>query len=369
MLRRFSLFAAATLFAFDAHGYVGPGDITSYTAWFGVRGYSAAVAAPGTAPAVRVRRASDNAETDIVILTTGDLDVATAAAFTSVDATGTGDISGTTLTFTGGTIGDVVTGGGTLPGTFIISGTSPTWTVNLPQTVASATLTLTFGLFVTTIYDQTAGGACAGSCNLVQATTTRQPVLLLTSGGSGGALPGIFGRHVGANRSRLDSAGNHTPATGVLSQTVVANRRIGTENIEMFGLINQNRIDAGPAANQWTLTAGGGLVTATATDEAWHAANGVINGASSVINIDGTETTGTATGSTSADLLRSYQSAGSVANVYVMLGEAGLKDNVVWSAGTRTDLCANQRAYWGITGSCVAAASGAIIPRAPLTHW
>lgn len=62
--------------------YVGPGDIVSgATAWYGLRAYSAAVAATGTQKAVRVRRSSDNAEQDILILTTGALDVASATAF------------------------------------------------------------------------------------------------------------------------------------------------------------------------------------------------------------------------------------------------------------------------------------------------
>lgn len=62
--------------------YTGPGDIVSgASAWYGLRAYSAAVAATGTQKAVNIRRASDNATSNIVILTTGALDVATATTF------------------------------------------------------------------------------------------------------------------------------------------------------------------------------------------------------------------------------------------------------------------------------------------------
>lgn len=61
--------------------YVGPGDVTpSATAWWGLRGYSVANAIAGS-KAINIIRASDSATTDIVILPTGKLDVATATAF------------------------------------------------------------------------------------------------------------------------------------------------------------------------------------------------------------------------------------------------------------------------------------------------
>ena len=48
--------------------YVGPGDIVSgATAWYGLRAYSAAVAATGTQKAINIRRASDNTTKDILI--------------------------------------------------------------------------------------------------------------------------------------------------------------------------------------------------------------------------------------------------------------------------------------------------------------
>lgn len=74
--------AIRALLLSGARRYVGSGDIVfPWTAWYGLRAYSAAVAATGTQKAVNVRASGDNATTDILILPNGNLDVATAAAF------------------------------------------------------------------------------------------------------------------------------------------------------------------------------------------------------------------------------------------------------------------------------------------------
>lgn len=334
-----------------ASGYVGPGDIAAYTAWHGLRAYSFAVATPGTQPAVRVTRRSDNATLDVVVLSDGSLDTATAAAFTSTDTTGTGAIAGTALTFTGGTVNDVVTGGGTLPGTFIVSGSSPAWTVNKSQTVASATLTLTLPLFVSIIYDQTNGGACTGSCDLVPTSLNRQPVLLLTGCGENADKPCLHGRLDTASNVSGPTAGNFTPNVAAkFSISTFANRTIGTTNTQLNTTNGVNRISIASTAD-WTLVGTSGGCTTGAANEVWHAANGVVDGAGSVFNIDGTETTCTLTGDLTA-APASFQLA--LAGSLVTFGntEMGWADNSAWNAGTRTALCSNQRAYWGSTGSC-----------------
>ena len=64
------------------NAYVGPGDIVSgATAWYGLRAYSAAIAATGTQKAINIRRASDNTTKDILIRKSGNLDPTTAATF------------------------------------------------------------------------------------------------------------------------------------------------------------------------------------------------------------------------------------------------------------------------------------------------
>lgn len=62
--------------------YVGPGDVVaSATAWWGLRAYS--LATVGTA-AIRLRRDSDNTESDFNTLTNGTLDVASVTTFKGV---------------------------------------------------------------------------------------------------------------------------------------------------------------------------------------------------------------------------------------------------------------------------------------------
>lgn len=61
--------------------YVGPGDVISgAAAWWGLRGYNAAVS-NGTTKAIRLVRDSDNAQQDFVILSSGDLDLASIITF------------------------------------------------------------------------------------------------------------------------------------------------------------------------------------------------------------------------------------------------------------------------------------------------
>ncbi len=55
--------------------YQGPGDITAFTAWYGMRAYSAAVAATGTQPALDLRRVDNNATCTALIGRDGKLDL------------------------------------------------------------------------------------------------------------------------------------------------------------------------------------------------------------------------------------------------------------------------------------------------------
>jgi Alpha-L-arabinofuranosidase B, catalytic len=77
-----STFLAAKPASGSPPTFRGPGDVLSGArAWYGLSAYSAAVAATGTQKAVNVRRSSDNTTADILILTTGLLDIATATTF------------------------------------------------------------------------------------------------------------------------------------------------------------------------------------------------------------------------------------------------------------------------------------------------
>lgn len=322
-----------------ASTYVGPGDVVGgWLGWWGVQALSAAVAATGTQKAFNVRRASDNTTTDILILTSGLLDAATAQTFAGTDATGTGAITGTALTFTGGHIGDVVTGGTTLPGTVIVSGTSPAWTVNLSQTVVSTTLTLTWGLFVTKAYDQSGAGKDA-----LEATAAAQPQLLLTGGPSGGPCL----RYVSGSSQILTTVGNVVAATG--SHAFVAER---TANFTSIGPVIAGQAAVGyqsgfaNAANKVYAFAGT-LVTANATDSVWHACSITFNGApgNNIYMVDGVQTT---VSQSSTPQSGTMSIGGNIGGGQFLSGnfvEGGINSNI-FSVGTQTSLNTNMHSRY-----------------------
>lgn len=328
--------------------YIGPGDIApGAIAWWGGRGYSAASAATGTEKAYNLRRQSDSIACDFLIATTGDMGLSTATcngstqggitptAFAGVDATGSGSISGTTLTFaTGGHIGDVVTGGTTSPGTVIISGTGPTWGVNIFQTVASVTLTLTAGLSVVTAYDHTGNGHdCA------QSNPAIQPQYLpgADPAGTKAAIKQIAGSYLTCGTISASQPYTVSPVAIRIANFTNGQLFMVSEGaFTQFGYTN--------STNTLLLYAGTSL-NAAASDNAWHAFQGVFNGGSSVINVDGSQTAGAA-------------GSGSLSSTYDLLGYSGgsnfignwLEDGL-WSSarstGVQNSMSSNQHTYWG----------------------
>lgn len=259
--------------------YLGPGDIVSgATAWYGLRAYSAAVAATGTQKAINIRRTSDSTTSDILILTTGGLDLATA-------------------------------------NTFCVSTTC----------------------FVAKWYDQSGNARDA-----IQATAANQPQLLFNCIG---VLPCVSA--LSSASVVLASSANFTPATGVVTFSLVSwvNRTSGVSvMLEENG--TQNRVSAANAAATWQLTGGAsGFVQAAASDSAWHAAVMVMNGSSSVINIAGTETTGSTVGSTAAGPIRAGLG---LTTSLLEMSEAGFWDNVAFNANDRASLISNQDGWWNL---------------------
>lgn len=316
--------------------YVGPGDIVSGATYFwGLRGYNNAGAAPGTTNAVRVVRLSDNAEQDVVILSSGALDMTSATTFAGTDATGTGAIALTALTFTGGTIGDVVTGSGVTAGTFIVSGSSPNWTVNKSQTVTSTTLTLTYGLKVKTIYDQTASGI-----NMTQTTAANQPYLVpgYAPNGTGPGMVFLGGQTLGPANAALAQ---------VLTWGVVAMRNAATTSYNaIMGGSAQIQIGFNNSANSMILSLNTTDSTVAANDNSWHSVQAVANGAASIIYADGTTgTTGSGTSGTATANIGSGN-LGGTAYMNGAINQVGLWPSA-FSAGNRTSMVANDQAFWG----------------------
>lgn len=321
--------------------YTGPGDIVSGAAYAGsLYAYTAAIAATGTQNSVRVRRASDNTETDVVILTTGYLDTASALTFAGTDASGAGAITGTTLTFTGGHVGDTITGTGVTAGTYIVSGSSPTWTVNFSQTVASTTLTLTWGLYVTKIYDQS-----GNSRDAVQTTAGNQPQLMLNGGGSSGSQAYIL---FAGNQYLLTSGTMGFSSSPTFSQGILAVRTGAFTSIGMITCADgfeQFRFQ--DSANTLFFN-GGGSLTATASDSSWHYLQPIfVGGGTSNISVDDSDNTGSAGGGNAFNAVYIGQFAGG--GPYYMTGN--LTEVILWSgatsSGNRTSLNSNAHSRGG----------------------
>lgn len=325
--------------------YVGPGDIVpGAIVWSGSRAYSAAVAATGTQKAYNVRRASDNATQDILILTSGALDIASALTFAGTDVTGNATSSGTTVALTGlastAHVGDTITGTG-YAGTYILSvgalvAGAQTVTTNTSQTIGvAAPVTLTWGLYITTRYDQTGNGN-----NFVQATAANQAILLPT--GSPNGLP------------RVTYSGNQWELMGGLSAPepfTISSVAITTDstNTPIFGFSNQFNIQFRfNGSNTFYIYDAGLFISATCVDGSWHALQGVYNGGSSIANVDGTGTSGTLTGNA---LGSSFSIGAAFTTVPVVPLNGSINEFGIWpvafSAGNNTAMSANQHTYWG----------------------
>lgn len=181
-----------------------------------------------------------------------------------------------------------------------------------------------------TLYDQ------CGTNNLTQAVDANRYARAAGPGARFNSWSGTTGTqtHVGVS--------NITPATGVASLSIVANRVAGTGACYFFGENGgtANRLQgANGAANSISIVPAG--FSAPATDNTWHSVQGVLNGASSVISVDGTETTGTAAGGTTAAAPLIIGAASTTCNGV----EAVVWDNLVSTAAQRISLTNNQRAF------------------------
>lgn len=345
--------ATSTIFAV---GF--PGDIDSTWAfWGGMRAYNSTLATGGTTFAVQLTKVVGGINCDILLTNKGSLGLTVATcngstqggltptAFAGTDATGTGSIASNgagvpaSLTFTGGHVGDVVTGGTTAPGTFILSGTSPNWLVWPPQTVASATLTLTNALLCNRVYDQTIASN-------VGFTTIVNNVYFVPTGGMSATTPWCATDGTSGFTETL-AGGNVGPPVSV---STVNFRRSGTVSAAMF----QNGNGGGAnftglvynAANVVVLYAGAVTANVTATDQVWHAFQGVFNGSSSSIMVDGTLTSSLVAGAQGLFALVGFNVMPNGTGGTIGGGtEWGIRNGAL-SSGDQALVDANQRAWW-----------------------
>lgn len=276
-------------------GYTGPGDITSnWVQWAGVRAFSCAIAAAATQPLFNAVRGSDTHTCDFIVASGG----------------GVGNSANCS---TGGDNGQSLT----------------------------SFLTSTFGQ-IDTLYDQTGNGR-----NWTNGNSSTQPSLTISCAGT--SKPCL----VTGVRAQFMSATATTVSQGYSVSAV--SERTGTTSYNQIwhgGTSGNSSAQLGynDTSNQAFL--GNADIVVSATDSAQHVFNGVLNGASSDFNVDGTRTTGTVTsGGTGASwTLFDFQGTGATV-LTGNISEIGV-NSVAFSSGTETSVCNNQRTYYGISGSC-----------------
>ena len=280
--------------------YTGPGDTKAFTAWFGTHAYTNAIAAAGTQLIATLRNTVDNSTCDAPVSASG-------APGVMQNCSNGGD-------------------NGTSSNTFCARGGAANRACR-----------------VVTLYDQTNGNACGGSsCNFVEGSTNTGYNWVFISPCSV-TKPCVQSAGSG---STMASANNFTPATGKISFSLTASRGGATATEQFINNVGSNNAIRGVLGDntQWRLNGGSsGNFNFAASVGTLHAVNAVLNGASSVVNNDGSETTGTATGSTTAAKPTATSSGSSTDSWY----EFGWIDNYSLTGAERTALSANMRAWGG----------------------
>lgn len=194
---------------------------------------------------------------------------------------------------------------------------------------------------IKTLYDQTTGGNCTGTCDLTQATIATRPVLTLNCVGT---LPCMtFTR--ASTTSMVSAAYGSTPAQPISASAVGERTATFTSFADMTSGRSGGSVQLGfgNSANTALLFAGT-VQTATANDSTPHAVQGLYSGVASKLYIDGSSTTLSAgtNGLGGGDGL-SIGSGNNALDGFVC--EAGW-----WISDTSANFSAmnsNQRSFWG----------------------
>jgi len=203
------------------------------------------------------------------------------------------------------------------------------------DTTASATFCAATTCFIDTWYDQSGNARHA-----TQATTTAQPTYLANCGNG---LPCMT---TSTESAPLLATASFTPVLPVSISGVAKRDVMSATYCHLLGTnaTAGNDIFINSGTQEWALTDGAGFLVPPAPDGGWHAAAGVINGASSVIRLDSNETTGSAVGSTTAGAIWLARKTGATSVCYQT--EALLWSGYGLTASERLALVQNQRDYY-----------------------
>ena len=146
----------------------------------------------------------------------------TAGVIATASTTVTGTISGTTLTTSAGSpaIGQVLSGGGILPGTYIVSGATTSWVLNSSQTISTSTV------FTAVTNTFTANATITGSFavgQVLSGTSVPTGATIIVSGSS--TFPGAFtgtGSNTGGTYALLTGASvSSTTIVGTTNSAII----------------------------------------------------------------------------------------------------------------------------------------------------
>lgn len=271
--------------AAGASGYIGPGSVQAYTAFWSLRAYNN-TKCTGSIPALRLRRASDSTEQDVNILTSCELDIASATTFCAATT-----------------------------------------------------------CFARTVYDQTSGNACtSATCDIQWATAANQPTFVFNCIGTRPCLQTNTAAQGNTSTNFTPSTGvaslhvvSAWVSGGTNANAVAING--GAASNRILALFNDARMFQVNGGTSGTLPAPTG-----GTPTSFNIGVGVIDGANSVANRNGLEATGTVTGNTTAGI--AIFARGATTSVYRYL-EGGFVDAVVLSPSQRQSLVTQARGYWG----------------------
>lgn len=288
-------------------GYTGLGDVFSGAFFYGgMRAYNAAYAAPGTNNGASVTK-TGLSSSNIKILSSGYLDVASANSFAGTDCTATSGsaTASTTLAVVGASstpnVGDtltatVATGSLVQPALVLAVGTftggSGTVTLLTPQTCTLTSLVFQNWLVVNQLYDQ------SGNANVMTNASVSTSPWFLPDGGDG--KPAMYSDGSRALQASTLVGGPITANTLLAVMKRTGNFTTDGSWISTRGASNTPGLKSSTSANTADVFAGA-FLTAPATDNVRHVLITVPSGASGTLTVDGSTTTGnTGTGGASA---------------------------------------------------------------------
>lgn len=199
---------------------------------------------------------------------------------------------------------------------------------------------------VKTLYDQSGSLSCSGAvaCDLAQATIANRPQLIVSNGITGKAAL----LYNGTSQELVNNlpTGKNQP----FSWSLVANTTNSASQQTAAGAKTDARIGYNNSGANTVFCFNGTVLTATASDGAWHGIQAAFNNAGSPqgdCNVDGVATTGndgiTQFGGSSYSL-------GSNTGVEFFKGsiaEGGFWGAVAFSAGNSSSMSVNQKSFWG----------------------